>query len=209
MKQLLVSNSSGNAVVIADLGAISIPDSTVDLELNKDFSFEQLRDSTDLRAAVVAGSLTAKLQPDNYTIDNDITFDKAMSDFVGASVEKISAVAGRIDTHSVGTRKATLDQDLMRTGGSTTNESAFILPFNATLDSISLASKAGENRNYSVAVIKNDVELYVKTITAGNGGVFYPTAIVASAGDKIRYRVKSVSPDVNKLEVTANWKEIF
>lgn len=209
MKQFLVSNPGVAAVVINDLGAISIAAAASNIDLVKSFNTEHLRDSADLRQAIVDGKLTGILQPDNYAVNSGATFDNCFNDLNQSQVETLMGLAGQEASHDVGTNKASLDQDLPRVGGSPTNLSPFIMAFAAKLSALIISSKKNQNATYTIAILKNDVEVATQTITAGTGGTYTPVNITVALNDNIRYRVKTIATEVNNLEVVATWKQII
>lgn len=136
-------------------------------------------------------------------------FNQADVEVLKTDVQTVKDVAGKEIQHSVGVNsKISLAQDLPRIGGSPTNETPFEMPFNAKLAELEITSKKNDNRTYTIAVLKNDVELHPQTITAGTGGTFTPN-VTANATDKIRYRVQAVTDEVSMLQVQAKWKQFI
>ena len=66
-------------VIINDLGARSFTHPIVSLDLTDEYTLEEIRDSEDLKAAIVAGDITANF--DTQVITDAATFDAALVDF--------------------------------------------------------------------------------------------------------------------------------
>ena len=78
-KQFLISTTGAGTVVIDDLGARGFLHPTVSLDLTQEYTLEEIRDSADLRAAIIAGDLTAVF--DTAAITDATTFDNHLIDF--------------------------------------------------------------------------------------------------------------------------------
>jgi hypothetical protein len=89
-------------VTLNDLGGRIIADATVNLDLAQEYSLEEIRDSSDLRDLVVAGTVTASY--DGQSITSGATFDNALKDFAKKNIDtnasNIATNAGNIATNT-------------------------------------------------------------------------------------------------------------
>lgn len=208
-KNFTVSNDSGGPVVINDLGAISIADETTDLNLFPDnYSLEMLRDSADLRAAIEAGTITAKLGNANLT--SGLLFDTYMFDYLQEEIDDIEGE--KTITHIVGSSRATISQDLERTKeGTTTAETPYDAPFSPVsyLREAIISSKKNDNETYDIKVLIEDVVVKTFSVTNSTGVIERDiTGISADSGEKIRYCIEqngATAFDVRKLECEFIW----
>lgn len=93
---LLTTTGTASPVVFSDLGNRSFTHPTVAFDLTEEYTIEELRDSEDLRAAVVAGEITATL--DGEAINSGATFDSLMEDFKAAQVDQNTSDISTLQT---------------------------------------------------------------------------------------------------------------
>jgi hypothetical protein len=84
-KTFLISTVAAGTVLINDLGARGFLHPTVSFDLASEYTLEQIRESVDLRAAFVAGDLTAVF--DTESITDGATFDDMLIDFDRSQVK--------------------------------------------------------------------------------------------------------------------------
>ena len=78
-KTFLISTVAAGTVVIDDLGARGFLHPTVNLDLTEEYTLEEIRDSADLKVAIVAGDLIGDF--DGAAITDAATFDNYLVDF--------------------------------------------------------------------------------------------------------------------------------
>jgi hypothetical protein len=78
-KTFLISTVAAGTVVIDDLGARGFLHPTTNFDLTSEYTLEEIRDSEDLKAAIVAGDLTGDF--DGAAITDATTFDNYLIDF--------------------------------------------------------------------------------------------------------------------------------
>jgi hypothetical protein len=78
-KTFLISTTGAGTTTIDDLGGRAFLHPIVSLDLTEEYTLEEIRDSDDLKAAIVAGDLTAVF--DTAAITDATTFDNHLVDF--------------------------------------------------------------------------------------------------------------------------------
>ena len=97
-KTFLISTVAAGTVTLNDLGARAFTHPVVSLDLALEYSLEEIRESTDLRAAIQAGDLTAVF--DSESITTAILFDKFVVDFNNVMVEDHETRIGTLEGDS-------------------------------------------------------------------------------------------------------------
>ena len=101
MSTLLISTSGlSSPVVIADLGNRSLTHPSLLIDFTDEYQIETLRDSEDLRAAIVSGDLIGDL--DGVAITTGALFDSVLEDFLN---KRVSDLETKVDALEKGGRR--------------------------------------------------------------------------------------------------------
>lgn len=228
MASFLVS-TTGADVTLEDLGNRILVDPLASYDLSAEYSLEEIRDSEDLRDAIIAGDLTATI--DGVAVNSAALFDQFVEDFQNASSvrytpteatdwdvtpddagQALDELAQRINDYEDMPRKSFTysagddgsingDRDLQRTGMSRTNKSPFVVPIDGEIWGISLSSEKGVNVTFDVQILVNDVAVHTESVVAGYKAFNSAVSEAVSAGDEIRVRFVKQGDNIKDLGV--------
>lgn len=155
----------GADVTFEDLGDRTITTTTPGIDISDEYDLEFLRDSEEIRAKIVAGE--AGVIFDGVDITTGALWDSNVVDFNNAQVAQnasdiaanSAAIAGldltgkKTFTWKVEKKKKIKDDQDLENGGSVTNKTPLVPPFNCTLYAAAVQSKQGENADYSIDIV--------------------------------------------------------
>lgn len=210
-KTFLVTTVS--TTTLTDLGGRVLTHPIVGLDLALEYTFEELRDSADLRAAIEAGTITATF--DGVSITTGALFDEYLVDFdhvqVKQNTDDIAAldITGKITwCYSFGENgNINGDRYLKTVGGSFSNVSPYIVPLACNITAVSVKSEDGTNISYNIVVEDDGATAHTEAVTTADSSFTSGLSIAVAAGSEIRVKYDHTGDNGRDLTATVYFEE--
>ena len=210
-KTFLVTTVS--TTVFNDLGARTLTHPIVDLDLALEYTFEEIRDSEDLRSAIEAGTVTATF--DGVSITSCALFDEYLVDFDHKQVKQNTDDIAAIDVTGKKTWAYTFTEDkkikgdrYLKTGnGVFSNLSPYIVPLACTLYGISVKSEDGTAISYNIIVEDDGATAHTESVTTADSSFDGALSVAYAVGSEVAVKADHTGDDIDNLTVTVYFEE--
>lgn len=211
-KTFLVTTVSTTSLV--DLGNRTLTHPIVDIDLALEYTFEELRDSADLRSALEAGTITATF--DGVSITSGALFDEYIVDFdhvqVKQNTDDIAAidVTGKITWNYSFGENGNLNGDryLKTVAGSFSNISPYIVPLACNIIAVSVKSEDGTSISYNIDVEDDGVVAHTESVTTADSSFTSGLAIAVATGSEIAMKFDHTGDNGRDVTATVYFEEV-